>query len=204
MRRGRAQHADRQQQRADVEHEPLRRLSTAGPRSGAQVIDSALQSVSSDEPAEREPAGARAAAAAPGRRGVSAEHERPHHDRRDQPRLGEVAAGEERQRGRAGEQQDRGDGEHGAAHGAAGYIVARALRLQSAMRRRWWRRLVALVVLGRRPASAAPTTSCSCGAPGAGGVNRAWQSYRTFDDRFYDLATQLPGALGLVGARAPA
>ena len=32
----------------------------------------------------------------------------------------------------------------------------------------------------------------SCGAPGANGVNRAWQSYGNFDDRFFDLAPTCP------------
>ncbi len=78
-------------------------LSTAGPPSGAQVIESALQSGERGEPAEREPPGAaRRQRRRPGER--QREHERPHDDRRDQPRLGEVAAGEERERGRPDQQ----------------------------------------------------------------------------------------------------
>jgi len=42
------------------------------------------------------------------------------------------------------------------------------------------------------PASAGTYDVVSCGAPGAGGVNRAWQSYGTFDDRFFDLAPSCP------------
>ena len=42
------------------------------------------------------------------------------------------------------------------------------------------------------PASAGTYDVVSCGAPGAGGVNRAWQSYGNFDDRFYDLAPSCP------------
>ena len=52
---------------------------------------------------------------------------------------------------------------------------------------------MALAMLGApAPASAGTYDVVSCGAPGAGGVNRAWQSYRNFDDRFWDLAPSCP------------
>ena len=42
------------------------------------------------------------------------------------------------------------------------------------------------------PAHAGTYDVVSCGAPGAGGVNRAWQPAGDFDDRFFDLAPACP------------
>jgi hypothetical protein len=44
---------------------------------------------------------------------------------------------------------------------------------------------MAVAMLGAPAAASAGTYDVvSCGAPGAGGVNRAWQSYGNFDDAF--------------------
>jgi hypothetical protein len=56
---------------------------------------------------------------------------------------------------------------------------------------------VALVVAvaalaGAGPASAGTYDVVSCGAPGANGVNRAWQVWPGFDDRYYDIAPSCP------------
>lgn len=57
------------------------------------------------------------------------------------------------------------------------------------IRRRWGGGLAALALLVvAAPASAGTYDVVSCGAPGAGGVNRAWQIAPGFDDRFFDLA----------------
>jgi hypothetical protein len=59
---------------------------------------------------------------------------------------------------------------------------------------------VALVVAvaalaGAEPASAGTYDVVSCGAPGANGVNRAWQVYPGFDDRFWDAVASCPELL---------
>jgi hypothetical protein len=62
------------------------------------------------------------------------------------------------------------------------------------MRRRGW--AAALAVLGlawvATPASAGTYDVLSCGAPGAGGVNRAWTLYPGFDDRFWEQVGSCP------------
>ena len=113
-----AQHADREHQRAGVEHQALdrgerrraeRRPGERDRRPGGQR----------GEPAEREPPGERARQRRrPGQR--ERQHERPDDDRGDQARLRVEAAGEEREDGRAEEQARRRDGGHGTTHGAAG------------------------------------------------------------------------------------
>jgi hypothetical protein len=45
---------------------------------------------------------------------------------------------------------------------------------------------------GAAPAGAGTYDVVSCGAPGAGGVNRAWQVAPRFDDRFWDLTASCP------------
>jgi hypothetical protein len=42
------------------------------------------------------------------------------------------------------------------------------------------------------PARAGSYDVVSCGAPGANGVNRAWQAYPGFDDRFWDIVASCP------------
>src|SRR5215207_6130009 len=60
-------------------------------------------------------------------------------------------------------------------------------------RRRWGAGMAALAVLAfAAPASAGTYDVVSCGAPGAGGVNRAWQVSPDFDDRFWDLVPSCP------------
>ena len=65
-------------------------------------------------------------------------------------------------------------------------------------------------IAGGRPRrrSAGTYDVVSCGAPGANGVNRAWQVSPDFDDRFFDVAPALPGAArrtrsGGAGVTAP-
>jgi len=58
---------------------------------------------------------------------------------------------------------------------------------------RWIAPLAALALLTTAaPAHAGTYDVVSCGAPGAGGVNRAWQPAGDFDDRFFDLAPTCP------------
>ena len=64
------------------------------------------------------------------------------------------------------------------------------------MRRQWWAAGLAALAM---PAAAAPASAgtydvVSCGARGAGGVNHAWQVIPGFDDRFFDVVAELPGA----------
>jgi hypothetical protein len=42
------------------------------------------------------------------------------------------------------------------------------------------------------PAHAGTYDVVSCGAPGANGVNRAWQVSPDFDDRFFDVVPACP------------
>jgi hypothetical protein len=57
----------------------------------------------------------------------------------------------------------------------------------------WVALFVAVAALaGADRASAGTYDVVSCGAPGANGVNRAWQVYPGFDDRFWDIATSCP------------
>jgi hypothetical protein len=62
------------------------------------------------------------------------------------------------------------------------------------MRRGWWAAgLAALALLGAAaPATAGTYDVVSCGAPGANGVNRAWEVIPGFDDRFWDIAPSCP------------
>ena len=52
------------------------------------------------------------------------------------------------------------------------------------------------------PAQAGTYDVVSCGAPGAGGVNRAWQVSPGFDDRFYDIGASCPELLAYSERRA--
>jgi hypothetical protein len=52
--------------------------------------------------------------------------------------------------------------------------------------------VVAAVLGAPRPASAGTYDVVSCGAPGAGGVNRAWTLYPGFDDRFWEITPNCP------------
>ncbi len=70
--------------------------------------------------------------------------------------------------------------------------------------RRWAAGLIAALGLlsGAGPASAGTYDVVSCGAPGANGVNRAWQVYPGFDDRYWDIKTTGP-ELGAWSERRP-
>lgn len=62
------------------------------------------------------------------------------------------------------------------------------------MGKRWW--AVGVVALAL-PACAAPASAgtydvVSCGAPGAGGVNRAWAVYPGFDDNYWEITAGCP------------
>lgn len=52
--------------------------------------------------------------------------------------------------------------------------------------------VVLALIAAPQPARAGTYDVVSCGAPGAGGVNRAWQVSPGFDDRFYDTAPTCP------------
>ncbi len=114
----RPQHADRHHERAGVQQQPLDVLDRwpaerrPGDRHGRPCRHQ-------HEPGQREPAWQAAwqRYRAGDRQG---EHERPDHDRREHPRLREVAAGVEGEHGRRREDRGRGDGGHGATHGAPG------------------------------------------------------------------------------------
>ena len=70
-------------------------------------------------------------------------------------------------------------------------------------RRRWTILLAALGALAvAAPAQAGTYDVVSCGAPGAGGVNRAWQVSPGFDDAFYDIAPSCPELLACSERRA--
>jgi hypothetical protein len=70
--------------------------------------------------------------------------------------------------------------------------------------RRWAAALIAALgsLAGAGPASAGTYDVVSCGAPGANGVNRAWQVHPGFDDRFWDVKTTCPD-LGAWSERRP-
>jgi hypothetical protein len=57
-----------------------------------------------------------------------------------------------------------------------------------------WAAAIAIVwVLLTVPSAAAGTYDVvSCGAPGANGINRAWQVAPDFDDRFWDVTPSCP------------
>ena len=114
------------------------------------------------------------------------EHEQPRDDRRDQPRLRVVAAGAEREDGRAGEQQARGDRGHCAAHGAPGYSDRRdALERDGCADR-------GAALGGRGDGRGGDLRRRTPAARRRNGVNRAWQLYPGFDDRFWDVSTSCP------------
>jgi hypothetical protein len=70
-------------------------------------------------------------------------------------------------------------------------------------RRRWTLPLLALALLtAAAPARAGTYDVVSCGAPGANGVNRAWQVAGDFDDRFFDVAPACPQLSALSEPRA--
>ena len=51
--------------------------------------------------------------------------------------------------------------------------------------------MVLALLSAAAPARAGTYNVVSCGAPGANGVNRAWQVV-AFDDRFFDVAPSCP------------